>query len=172
MIKLVVKDSEGGEAQFPVTDEMIIGRNADCTIVLSDHEASREHARIYHDGTGVFIEDLASTNGTLVNGDYLDKKRELNSGDRITIGSTIMRVLSTNPLTDFAGTTRVGITTDDVLSKSPPLHRPLDAVSPYERQRVGRVSVKIEKRDPLMWLYIVAGCGIAAAVVYYCLFLS
>lgn len=45
----------------------IIGRHADCEIVLPDRTVSAKHARLVHTDDDCFLEDLDSTNGTLIN---------------------------------------------------------------------------------------------------------
>lgn len=83
----------GGNAQpsqLPLDKQQIIlGREADCDIVITDKFASRKHARIYRAANAFYLEDLKSLNGTLVNHvDVLVKP--LVQGDMITIGGTIL----------------------------------------------------------------------------------
>ena len=71
--------------------EVLIGRLADCRIVVSDGNTSRHHARISRSGSGFVIADLNSTNGTFVNGDRLVADHRLADGDIITVGSVSLR---------------------------------------------------------------------------------
>lgn len=71
------------------SDQITIGRSSDCGIVLTDPNASRNHAELSRRGEEWWIIDLGSTNGTLVN-DSLVKERRLSPGDRIRIGSSEM----------------------------------------------------------------------------------
>ena len=64
---------------------MRVGRSPDNDMVLRDPATSGHHARIERRGQQFWIVDLGSTNGTLVNGEPVQEK-ELNHGDRITIG--------------------------------------------------------------------------------------
>jgi len=64
-----------------------LGRSSTCEIVLSDANASRTHAQIEKRSADYWIEDLGSTNGTLVNGSLI-KERKLVHGDRVVIGNT------------------------------------------------------------------------------------
>ena len=57
----------------------------------ADPELSREHARISLEDGRPMIVDLGSTNGTFVNGRRLDAPTELRPGDRIKVGTTILR---------------------------------------------------------------------------------
>lgn len=68
-------------------DRMIVGRLAACDICLSDVNASREHAAFVRDPEGWAVEDLGSTNGTLLNGAPVDRA-PLHDGDVIEIGLT------------------------------------------------------------------------------------
>jgi hypothetical protein len=67
---------------------MTVGRLADCDISLSDANTSRTHAAFVRDDGGWRIEDLGSTNGTLLNGVTLTESRPLSNGDVVTIGTT------------------------------------------------------------------------------------
>lgn len=68
-------------------DRAVVGRLKTCEICLGDVNASREHAVFERDDMGWSIRDLGSTNGTLVNGERVDRAR-LHNGDVIVIGIT------------------------------------------------------------------------------------
>ncbi len=65
-----------------------IGRGPQSDIAIPNRFVSTRHARVAFDEHGWFVEDLGSTNGTLVNGDPLTVAHRLASGDRITVGDT------------------------------------------------------------------------------------
>ncbi len=67
----------------------ILGRSGENSIPLRDNKASRQHSIIYRKDDRYFIKDLGSRNGTLVNGKRVPKK-ELVTGDKITVGQTIL----------------------------------------------------------------------------------
>ena len=72
-------------------DEPIrIGRLPDCSIPLSDSQASRHHAEVRRGDHGFTVVDLDSLNGTSVNGVVIHEK-DLEDGDVITIGETAIR---------------------------------------------------------------------------------
>lgn len=75
---------------YDLQGPFVIGRAASCDLVLTDDSCSRMHARITPEGTRVKIEDLGSTNGTLVNGERT-RHQFLEDGDRVTIGDTVLR---------------------------------------------------------------------------------
>jgi pSer/pThr/pTyr-binding forkhead associated (FHA) protein len=66
--------------------DTVLGRGPKNTVVLDDALVSRSHAKIVVQGDVVTIEDLGSANGVLVNGERIDKKRALTSGDRVVLG--------------------------------------------------------------------------------------
>ncbi|MGE5434079.1 MAG: FHA domain-containing protein, partial [Candidatus Doudnabacteria bacterium] len=68
-------------------DRMMLGRLSSCDICLQDKNTSREHAAFVRDGRGWAIEDLGSTNGTMVNGRPVDYAC-LRENDHITVGVT------------------------------------------------------------------------------------
>lgn len=77
----------------PLTDGgVLIGRNPECTLVLSDDFASGRHARIYRDGDGWMIDDLGSTNGTFVAGTRVGERLPIGEGTRIRIGQTLLEL--------------------------------------------------------------------------------
>jgi signal transduction histidine kinase len=72
----------------PVGADMLVGRTGQAGLEIADESVSRRHARIYRAPNGEFIlEDLGSTNGTLVNG-IARKEHLLQAGDRIQFGKT------------------------------------------------------------------------------------
>lgn len=63
----------------------VLGRGADSDIFLEDVTVSRHHARVTVGDAGLLIEDLGSTNGTYVNGQWADAA-SLAAGDEVFIG--------------------------------------------------------------------------------------
>jgi len=74
----------------PVRDGLVIGRTAGCDLVLDDHKASRRHARVVVEAGVVEIEDLGSSNGTLLNGKAVTR-RLLRDNDELQVGTTKLR---------------------------------------------------------------------------------
>ena len=69
---------------------LVIGRSADCGIVVADARASRQHAEIRAQGNGFVVHDLDSMNGTLVNGTAI-REHPLADGDEVRLGNTVLR---------------------------------------------------------------------------------
>jgi pSer/pThr/pTyr-binding forkhead associated (FHA) protein len=65
-----------------------IGRAVSCDIVLTERSVSRQHAIIYYVAGKFFIEDVGSTNGTILNGDLIKRRCQLQPGDEIQVGVT------------------------------------------------------------------------------------
>jgi len=64
-----------------------IGRGRDCEFPVCTDDASRRHAEVYSDDGLYLVRDLASKNGTFVNGELIGGPRALEPGDRIGVGS-------------------------------------------------------------------------------------
>lgn len=91
MPKLVITDGDGVR-DFPLTGEAKAGRLGENAIQLKVAEASRQHCRFFEDKGSWFVEDLGSSNGTLVNGRKVSKF-ELQDGDVIAVGAATMKFL-------------------------------------------------------------------------------
>ena len=72
--------------------ETIAGRDEGCGVRLDEPSVSRRHARFLVQDEGVTVEDLNSTNGTLVNGKRKSGAVALHAGDTIKIGSVKARL--------------------------------------------------------------------------------
>jgi FhaA, N-terminal domain/FHA domain len=67
-----------------------VGRSQENDIVVPDPNVSRRHARLSRADNGFVVEDLGSTNGTLLDGAPIDRER-IESGDELTFGQAIAR---------------------------------------------------------------------------------
>jgi pSer/pThr/pTyr-binding forkhead associated (FHA) protein len=89
----IVLSVESGPQQgerFTVTLPCTIGRK-ECDLILEDRLISRRHAELRIVGKNLVIEDLASTNGTRVNGTAVTTKH-LVPNDLISIGPANLRI--------------------------------------------------------------------------------
>jgi len=103
-LTLLNGDNKG--KRFKVTEHTTcsIGRDLACTIFLKDKLVSKNHATIgYVDGK-LMLTDMASANGTFVNGHKISNKN-LNEGDNITIGVSVFRVIPMDDLAPIDDTT-------------------------------------------------------------------
>ena len=71
---------------FPLNkNQVIIGRDIKCDVLLLNDSISRKHAEIVREGWSWRIRDLGSSNGTFVNGQHVEDAL-LNEGDVVTLG--------------------------------------------------------------------------------------
>jgi hypothetical protein len=90
--EFIVVDGLARGTIFPIpAGRSEIGRVAGTAVMLPDATVSRRHAEINRSAAGVGIRDLASANGTYVNGVRLRGARELNDGDEVRIGTVVLR---------------------------------------------------------------------------------
>jgi hypothetical protein len=88
--RLYVADGPDRGRAFAFNGEpLIIGRSRLCGLALSDGQASKEHCRIEWTDEGYVLSDLASTQGTVVNGEKTERA-VLHDLDRIGVGSTTL----------------------------------------------------------------------------------
>ncbi|MBN1230445.1 MAG: FHA domain-containing protein [Anaerolineales bacterium] len=73
------------DQRWYIKDELIIGREETCSIVVPDRQISRQHARVWFSKDGVFLEDLQSKNGTHLNGELITSPVQLLDGDAIQV---------------------------------------------------------------------------------------
>lgn len=90
---LVVEGGGGLRAgeRFDLFGGLSIGRSADADIRIDDRYASGLHARVSPRGGRFYLEDMNSTNGTLLNDAGVTGEEELVPGDRVRIGDTELR---------------------------------------------------------------------------------
>lgn len=97
MGKLIITESSGAARELVLDKERVsIGRHADNDICLNDKAVSGHHAVIITILSDSFLEDLDSTNGTLVNGKQI-AKHPLSSGDTVSIGRNSLRYEGDEP---------------------------------------------------------------------------
>ena len=77
---------------LPINGPVVIGRSPGADIVIGDDFVSGKHARLSPNGDGAVLEDLGSTNGTLLNGQRVASAVMLRPGDSIDIGTVKLKV--------------------------------------------------------------------------------
>jgi uncharacterized protein YraI len=104
-LQLVVHAGPLAGKGFPITkNTLTFGRGPENDITLDDTQVSRNHARLIRQGDEIIIEDLGSTNGTLVNGRPITERHTLQPADIISIGSSVFGVRG------FAAPQTIGVT--------------------------------------------------------------
>ena len=93
-IRLNFTDDSGPRVENVILKESImIGSMRECEVSIDSTTVSHKHARLINRGSGkVVIEDNASTNGIVVNGERVEKSSPIAKGDVITLGDVNIRV--------------------------------------------------------------------------------
>jgi pSer/pThr/pTyr-binding forkhead associated (FHA) protein len=69
----------------------VIGRGTAADLVLSEATISRAHALLAYRGDQLFVQDLGSTNGTIVNG-VTEQQADLSHDDELKMGRLVLRI--------------------------------------------------------------------------------
>lgn len=91
---LVVERGGGLERgqRFDLIGGLSVGRSKESDVQIDDRYASSLHARVFSREGRFYVEDMNSTNGTLLNGATLQGEAELIDGDAVQIGDTVFRL--------------------------------------------------------------------------------
>ncbi len=76
-----------------IAGHFVIGRSTDCQLSVDDPLVSRRHARLVVTRDDVFLEDLGSRNGVLLDGKRVEGRVKLQHGARITVGTQELTLL-------------------------------------------------------------------------------
>lgn len=90
---VVIRGTPQGKRFNLIGKELIIGRDRDCHIQLSDANISRRHAVIRKKEDGFYVADYGSRNGTFLNDNKLEKDELLSKEDMIRIGTTVLKYI-------------------------------------------------------------------------------
>ncbi len=95
MIKVISGPNTGAEFNLHPDHVYIIGKDPNVSdIIFQDLSVSRQHARLTVDPDGnVFIEDLGSRNGVIVNSELISDQKQLASQDLIALGTTSFLII-------------------------------------------------------------------------------
>lgn len=100
--------SKGTAVRLDAEKVYTLGRDQGADIPVEDELVSRVHAGLRGKEGRYFLKDAGSSNGTLVNDHPIDAVVELKSGDKITIGTTLLSFLSDEEAGGAAGRTLGG----------------------------------------------------------------
>jgi pSer/pThr/pTyr-binding forkhead associated (FHA) protein len=89
---VVVVDDRGKGQSYRLDGNVQIGRSDSCQIKLGDTYVSSHHAKIYNREGAWYVEDLGSTNGTYLNQRRITSAAELQAGDRLKMGKTVLEL--------------------------------------------------------------------------------
>lgn len=92
-VTIVLKPINGGsEIKTHMNGIVNIGRGPLNEIVINDNLVSGRHCAISNDGGVMYIEDMMSTNGTILNGILINSKTEIKNNDMLLLGNSEYRV--------------------------------------------------------------------------------
>jgi pSer/pThr/pTyr-binding forkhead associated (FHA) protein len=90
---VVVLPTEQKGVEFPLADEVTVGRAGGCGVLLgADTFVSQIHARVFRRDGDIYLEDLGSTNGTYLNKKKVTAPVVIRKGDKVQFGRTTMEV--------------------------------------------------------------------------------
>ena len=91
--RLIITEGPLAGSTVPLSpSSIIIGRSPSSTLVLDDSYASSRHARVFPKDGSWWLEDLGSTNGTLLDGRPVHGAVELPTGVPVRIGQTTLEL--------------------------------------------------------------------------------
>jgi DNA-binding CsgD family transcriptional regulator len=88
-LPMFVVTSEGplrGRVLVVDDDELVLGRRENSDLLLPDPHVSRAHAVVRKSAGAVWLEDLGSTGGTVVNGEAVTGSQAIKHGDTVRFG--------------------------------------------------------------------------------------
>ncbi|HEX8488022.1 MAG TPA: FHA domain-containing protein [Propionibacteriaceae bacterium] len=91
-IVIITGGNQAGMSAELAGGVVLIGRGADCQLILDDDYVSTRHARIVASESGIYVEDLGSTNGSYVNGQRITAPTSVTLADTVRIGKTVMKL--------------------------------------------------------------------------------
>lgn len=90
---LTVTEGSLRGTSVPLSEQgLLIGRNPECALVLTDDFASGRHMRVYRREDGWYADDLGSTNGTWLGDQRIGEGARLDVGSRLRIGRTVLEL--------------------------------------------------------------------------------
>ena len=81
------------QAKLFTRPQILVGRDPAAELYLEDKTISARHARLYFEDTQWWVEDLGSTNGTLLNQEQVLEPVVLASGDRLQFGQVAFTLM-------------------------------------------------------------------------------
>jgi pSer/pThr/pTyr-binding forkhead associated (FHA) protein len=91
-VTIIEKLEDGEKSQSYIKPVIILGREMGCDFPLDDQTVSSQHARLAYRKQQWWLEDLASTNGTYLNGDAVIRPVVITHGDELRLGHIGVRI--------------------------------------------------------------------------------
>jgi sigma-B regulation protein RsbU (phosphoserine phosphatase) len=98
-LRLQITPAEGAPFDYSLRgDTLVVGRAMDADLTLADPFLSRRHSRFFRTGADLFVEDLGSRNGTIVNGQTIQQATRVQPGDVVKISNSVIAILAPAPV--------------------------------------------------------------------------
>lgn len=129
--------------------ETVVGRDVRCSLRFNDSAVSRRHVKLERLNDSVFVEDLGSTNGTLLNGEPLTARTPLRDGDIVEVGGHCLQLRDVDDETDATATRRIASLSELGSIRrggatTPPRSRMgVPTLAPEDRRRADRRSIEL-----------------------------
>jgi len=126
-MKLVVLNEDLAGTEFElVGSDISIGRRSDNDLCLPmDKKISRQHARLFHRGGELLLEDQASANGTFLWQRRIYAPTPLHEGDKFRLGRTWLELTAVDePSPDTAAAQQVVLVGEDAVPRDAATDRP------------------------------------------------
>lgn len=150
------------------TDEVFIGRDPKkCQIILNDPEVSSVHAVLRKNLTEVTLEDLNSSNGTILNAERINKAT-LQTGDEFVIGGTSFTLEVKSDLLESESDRLMPVEEGQEVEVEEVIEEEIaaedgdinfDAEAPQEKSIIKRILKDPVKKKKA--IYVIAGLGLA-----------
>ncbi len=92
----------------------VIGRHPSCDIPVSQRAVSAFHLEIRKNGNVIVVEDLKSTNGSMLNNSKIESPHVLNPGDLVRVGSAVFKYINNSLDTAFSESLHQKVTRDSL----------------------------------------------------------
>ena len=89
---LIEQNGESRELLLPMQQKLILGRRNTCDVCLNDPKVSSIHAEITYEADGLYITDLNSTNGIVLNEEKIENRSMLRNQDVLIIGDCMINI--------------------------------------------------------------------------------
>jgi anti-anti-sigma regulatory factor len=153
-LRVQVGSSEGRTVSVS-SQRLVIGRDKECGLRLGSAQVSKQHAVIERRDGKVYLRDLGSTNGTLINGRHIrDLEVEVHHDDQIQIGPVLTTVVFWSTLEtplvepipcdepiDLRDSLGSAVTTDSVATEEIPIDGANDPASQIKHEVIEDVLV-------------------------------
>lgn len=87
----VIKGPRAGEVLVLDRADTVLGRSDEADLRIEDPGMSRIHARFSREGDDLFVTDLDSRNGTMIEGQRIKGRHRLENGELLTLGNVVVR---------------------------------------------------------------------------------